>query len=245
MGKLLPGCFAANSDSVYFVAKAVNKTSYTSSGELVALVKSDPYPVSIQKAKWTVVSTAASRRFLDLYSHNYWPGELSCTVDDNGVFTFTGSYSGGGQVAYRYDPLAPIDPYYEALTKNTTGDWSPLTVSIDLPWFSTSTKSYTLFSVNGRYANDGMPSESPQGSNSTQFVAEYNFKSSVSHLDYRPSIEYSEFNSNGYKFRYHAAIMVSLSCHNHPSLAPTYTHTHTHSFRDWPPDIYVRCSSSY
>ncbi|KAF8948321.1 hypothetical protein BGZ52_006988 [Haplosporangium bisporale] len=209
MGKLIPSCFAANSDSVYFIAKAVNMTSYySSSGELVALVKSDPYPVSIQKAKWTVVSTATSRRFSDWHSHNYGFNDMSCTVDDNGVFVFAGDYSDSGQVAYRYDPLTPTGLYYETLTKNNTGDWSPLTVGIDSSWFSTSTEFYSLFSVNGRNANDGTPSESLRGSNSTQFVAEYNFKSSMSHLDYRPSIEYAEFDSNGYKLHYHTANMT-------------------------------------
>lgn len=212
MGKLIPSCFAANSDSVYFIAKAVYTSYYSSSRELVALVKSDPYPVSIQEAKWTVVSTATSKRFSDWYSYNYGSDDMSCTVDDNGVFMFAGNYSGSGQVAYRYDPLAPTGPYYETRTKNNTGDWSPLTASIDMSWFSTSTKSYSLFSVSGRNANDGTPSESLQGSNSTQFVVEYNFKSFVSHLYYRPSIEYSEFDSNGYKIQYHTANMVSLLC---------------------------------
>lgn len=89
MGKLVPRCFAANSDTLYFLARAV-RTNDKTQQELVALVKSDPYPASIQAARWTVVSNSSSKYFSRWYYRYTMSGDLSCTVDDNGVFMFTG-----------------------------------------------------------------------------------------------------------------------------------------------------------
>ncbi|KAF9331000.1 hypothetical protein BG006_006093 [Podila minutissima] len=120
MGKLIPRCFAANSDTVYFLARAVSTNDKTGP-EMVALVKSDPYPASIQEAKWTVVNNTTSRFFSSWYNRYYMSGDLSCTVDDNGVFIFTGQYSSNGaRSSYRYDPLAPRDTNHKTTINGTT-----------------------------------------------------------------------------------------------------------------------------
>ncbi|KAG0016735.1 hypothetical protein BGZ81_011071 [Podila clonocystis] len=199
MGKLIPRCFAANSDTVYFLARAV-RTNEKNGPELVALVKSDPYPVSIQEAKWTVVDNTDSRLFSYWYNRHYESGDLSCTVDDNGVFMFTGQYNNGARTSYRYDPLAPKD-------KNTTGGWTRLFTDSQYSSYiypsssSSSPDPFILFNVNGRNNTKNTNSNDttlvPEGSNSTQFILLYKFGSSRS-ISSVPSIHYWSFNSSGY-----------------------------------------------
>ncbi|KAG0356257.1 hypothetical protein BG005_004829 [Podila minutissima] len=156
MGKLIPRCFAANSDTVYFLARAVSTNDKTGP-EMVALVKSDPYPASIQEAKWTVVNNTTSRFFSSWYNRYYMSGDLSCTVDDNGVFIFTGQYSSSGaRNSYRYDPLAPRDANHKTLPTNATGEWTALITdsqysSFPYYWGSSSDPDpFILFNANGK-----------------------------------------------------------------------------------------------
>ncbi|KAG0074985.1 hypothetical protein BGZ93_006692 [Podila epicladia] len=103
MVKLIPRCFAANNETLYFLARTTQKTKY-GVHELAVLVKSDPFPASIHDAKWTVVSTYNTYNFSGLGDIFGDSGDLSCTVNDSGVFVFTGPYNGNRRRSYRYYP---------------------------------------------------------------------------------------------------------------------------------------------
>lgn len=153
MVKLIPRCFAANNETVYFLARTTQKTKY-GTNELAVLAKSDPYPASIHDAKRTVVSTYNTCYFSGLGDIFGDSGALMCTVDNNGVFIFTGPYYYNARRSYRFDPQAPKNDYFETFPKNTTGEWAALVLnssSRDIPWgYSSSPEPYYLFSVNGR-----------------------------------------------------------------------------------------------
>lgn len=222
MGKLIPRCFAANSDTVYFLARAVSTNDKTGP-EMVALVKSDPYPASIQEAKWTVVNNTTSRFFSSWYNRYYMSGDLSCTVDDNGVFIFTGQYSSSGaRNSYRYDPLAPRDANHKTLPTNATGEWTALITdsqysSFPYYWGSSSDPDpFILFNANGKNNanntnnNNATTSVPSQGSNSTQFMLQYKFGNSRG-INSVPSIHYWTFNSSGYPQDSKHSYLVSYS----------------------------------
>ncbi|KFH66892.1 hypothetical protein MVEG_07417 [Podila verticillata NRRL 6337] len=200
MGKLVPRCFAANSDTLYFLARAV-RTDDKTQQELVALVKSDPYPASIQAARWTVVSTSSSKHFSRWYYRYTTSSDLSCTVDDNGIFMFTGPFVSDARVSFRYDPLAPKNTYHDTSPKNATGEWITLYSTVNIttfyPWGTSSMhEPFILFNVNGRnHTNNTTPGLS-QGSDSTQFVAQFFFDDSNTPKSI-PRIQYSAFNSSG------------------------------------------------
>lgn len=214
MGKLIPRCFVANSDTVYFLARAVRMND-KSEQELIALVKSDPYPTSIQETRWTVVSTSSSTMFANWYNDIYESGDLSCTVDNNGVFMFIGQYNGIGRESYRFDPLSPKGTNYDTFPKNSTGEWVRLSLSQEnnlLP-YATSSDPFILFSVNGKISSDNSTTSMPlQGSNSTQFMVQYNLqgKRNANYSLDSPTIEYVAIDSSGFTASYKIVNLVSL-----------------------------------
>lgn len=113
-------------------------------------MKSDPYPTSIQKARWTVVSTSISTMFANRYNSIYESDDLFCTVDDNEVFMFIGQYNGTGRESYRFDPLTAKGSYYDTFRKNSTGEWDRLSLSSDnnlLPYATALTRLYCSVSI--------------------------------------------------------------------------------------------------
>ncbi|KAF9964007.1 hypothetical protein BGZ65_011598 [Modicella reniformis] len=100
MGKLYPSCIVSNSDSIYFIAYALENAE-----ELLVLVKSAPLPKGPDQISWTVVSTV-SKQFIPFKLHGTYllPGGIpSCVVDDNGVFAMGALVESQIQVI-RYDP---------------------------------------------------------------------------------------------------------------------------------------------
>ncbi|KAI9232030.1 MAG: hypothetical protein BYD32DRAFT_429386 [Podila humilis] len=167
MSSLIPRCFAANNDTLYFLARAdVNTTQ-----GLVVLAKSDPYPASIQEAVWSLVSASNDTIFSTWYNTTYETGDLACNVNDDGVFTFTGQYNGTGRESYRY------------FTNNSVGEWSAVNLwpgdFFLTPLWSNSTTPdpFILFTPLGlppdNNNTDFMPTE---GKDSTPFMAQFRFE---------------------------------------------------------------------
>lgn len=187
----------------------------TRSTSLLGPSKSDPYPTSIQKARWTVVSTSISTMFASWYNSIYESDDLFCTVDDNEIFLFIGQYNGIGRESYRFDPLAAKGSYYDTLRKNSTGEWDRLSLSSDNNLFpyATAPDPFILFSVNRKISNDYSTTSKPlRRSNSTQFVVQYDFpgKRNVNYSLCSPTIEYAAFDSLGSKVNYETMNLASL-----------------------------------
>ncbi|KAG0016736.1 hypothetical protein BGZ81_011072 [Podila clonocystis] len=216
MGKLIPRCFATNNDTIYFLARAV-RTNDKTEQELVALVRSDPYPTSIQEARWTVVSTSTSGKFSEWYERYYGAGDLSCSVDDNGVFIFTGPYSNNERRSYRFDPQALKSDYYETFPKNTTGEWAALVLSFGSRYFPrtynpSSPEPFLLFSVNEASSTHNDTSTGlVQGANSKQFMVQYKFmgQKNVDYVDSSPMIEYATIGASGYTNNYKSSNLTT------------------------------------
>ncbi|KAF9411379.1 hypothetical protein BGZ94_001368 [Podila epigama] len=195
MGKLDPRCFAANSDTVYFLARGVRETDRSKNPqEFVVLVKSDPYPESIKTARWTVVSTSVSSTFGVWYDRND-SNDLVCSVNDDGVFTFTGPYNHMERQTYLYDPQARKDPSRQTTTEGTLGEWIQLrtvraTANTGIMW-STGSAPEPFALVNIKNNNTGNSTNQTDATSQAMFW--YKFYEA-----YRaPTIVYSTFDSLG------------------------------------------------
>ncbi|KAG0340070.1 hypothetical protein BG004_006568 [Podila humilis] len=204
MGRIVPRCFATNSDSIYFIARTARSNTRgkeLDGPRLVTLVKSNPYPTSINDTKWTVVSISTENSFARFYNRHYNYGTLTCSVDDNGVFTFTGPNINGRSV-YRFDPLAPKSPSRNTTTTgSTTGEWVQLNVSNDdqrLNWsVGDGPDPLVLFNVNGSNSTNNTAIDMPKNeSQSIQMMALWDFWGRKTQY-WSPTIEISTFNSTG------------------------------------------------
>ncbi|KAF9958745.1 hypothetical protein BGZ65_001200 [Modicella reniformis] len=102
MGKLQPSCIASNSDSIYFIANALENAE-----EILVLAKSAPLPKGPDQISWSVVSTVPNRQLVPFelpqtYSRSRYD-VTSCVVDDNGIFAMGVLVDSQIQVI-RYDP---------------------------------------------------------------------------------------------------------------------------------------------
>lgn len=207
MTNLTPRCFAANNDTIYFLARADDNTTQG----LLVLAKSDPYPASIQKAKWSLVSTSNDAMFSTWYNTTYETGDLACNVNDDGVFTFTGQYNGTGRESYRY------------FTNNSVGEWStvslwPSDFFLTPLWSNSTTPDpFILFTPLGLPPDDDnnnntnfMPT---QGKNSTPLMAQFRFEAenNISTVDNSTlRIGFGSFSDAGWWYRYSTSHLVSL-----------------------------------
>lgn len=204
MSNLIPRCFAANNDTLYFLARADDKTKQG----LVVLAKSDSYPASMQAAKWSLVSVSNSSIFSTWYNSTYETGDLTCNVNDDGVFTFTGQYNGTGRESYRYYintaasgwsavSLWPSDFFLTPLWTNATSpDPFVLFTPPELP-----------------PDNNNTEFEPTQGKYSTPLMAQFRFEAekNASIVDNSTlRIGFGSDNPAGWWYRYSTSHLVSL-----------------------------------
>ncbi|KAK3808075.1 MAG: hypothetical protein J3R72DRAFT_464608 [Linnemannia gamsii] len=124
-------------DSVY----TVNSKVYEA-----ILIKSNINPASPDSLTWSVVSRINSRSLAGDFDDVKNPGEYSCAINAQGVFTLLGRDSGyiGTPFGVRYDPTATMDPKFNF---RGPGGWMNITIHSNYNWPS-SYKEQTLGYVN-------------------------------------------------------------------------------------------------